>query len=101
MPTEAIALNLLCFPSMIAANVILFWVIRETKKAGIWPTETFFGGRRRRPFKILTVIKSLRQRIQKTEDAVEARRYRRWLQAIYLGYGLGCFALAVLLAFAP
>jgi len=101
MPTPAIVLNLLFFPSIIAGNVMLLWVFRETKKAGIWPTEKFFGFEIRRPFQLFSVIKLLRQRIQDTEDAVEVRRYRRWLNAIFLGYGLGFFALAVLLAFAP
>ena len=101
MPKAAIALNLLFFPSIIAANAILFWVIKETKKAGIWPTEKFFGFDRRRPFQVFAVVKLLGQRIRDTDDVVEAQRYRRWLNAIFLGYGLGAFSLAVLLGFAP
>ena len=101
MPNAAIVLNLLFFPSIIAATAILFWVFRETKKAGIWPTEKFFGFEIRSPYRVFAVIKLLRQHIQSTEDAVEERRYRRWLNAIFLGYSLGLFALAVFLAFVP
>lgn len=101
MPTPAVVLNWLVLPSLIAGNVMLLWVFRETKKAGIWPTEKSFGFERRRPFQLFSVIKLLRQRIQDTEDAVEARRYRRWLNAMFLGYGLCFFALAVFLAFVP
>lgn len=101
MPNAAIALNLLFFPSIIASNAILFWVFRETKKAGLRTTESFFGFKITRPLQIFALIKLLRQHIRITEDVVEERRYRRWLNAIYLGYGLGFFALAVLLAFVP
>lgn len=101
MPIPAIVLSLLFFPSIIVGNVLLFWVFWETKKAGIWPTERLFGYERRRPFYLFSVIKLLRQRIQDTEEADEVRRSRRWLNAIFWGYGLCFFALAVLLAFVP
>lgn len=101
MPSAATALNLLFFPSIIAANVILWWVGRQTVKAGIWPTENFFGFRHGRPFQLFAVMRRLRRLIEKTQDAAETRRYRRWLYAIYLGEGLGLFAFAVLLAFTP
>ncbi len=96
MPTPAIVLNLLFFPAIIASSVIFIWVTRKTKKAGIWPTEKCFGFERLKPLQTLVVIKLLRQLIQDTEDAVEAKQYRRWLNAIFLSYGLGFFALAIL-----
>ena len=84
MPTPAIVLNLLFFPSIIVGKAVLFWAFRETTKAGIWPTERFFGFQCRRSFQLFSVIKSLRQLIQDTDDAVAVRRYRRWLNAIFL-----------------
>jgi hypothetical protein len=101
MPIPAIVLNLLFFPSIIVGNVLLFWVSRETRKAGIWPTEKFVSFQIRSPLHLFSVIKLLRQRIQDTEEAEEVRRYRRWLIAISWGYGLCFFAFAVLLAFFP
>lgn len=101
MPIPAIILSLLFFPSLLAANVILLWAFRETKKAGVWPTEKFFGFEIRRPFQLLFVVKRLRQELRDTRDPVESRRYRQWLTLILLGYGLGAFAFAVLIVFLP
>jgi hypothetical protein len=94
-------MNLLFFPSMIASIALLFWVFKTTKKEGMWPTERFFGFERRRPFQLFGVIKLLRKRVLETQDVGEARRCRKLLNALYWGYGLNVFALAVLLAFAP
>ena len=101
MPNAAIVLTLLFFPSIVASNVILFWVRKEARKAGVWPTERLFGFTISRRWGIFADIKLLRQLIQNTEDTVEERKYRRWLNATFLGWGLGVFALAVFLAFVP
>lgn len=101
MPKAAIVLNLLFFLPLLAANAILLWVLREVTEAGLWPTEKFFGFTVRRPGRLFSVIKLLRQRIQDAEDPVEVRRYRRWLHAIFLGYGLGLFAFAVVVVLLP
>ena len=102
MPNAAIVLNLLFFTSIFASYAINFWVIRQINKAGLWPTESFFGFKNVRRFRLyLTDIKLLRQLIENTEDAAEVQRYRRWLNAVFLSFGLGFFALAVLLAFVP
>ncbi len=99
MVNWACFLFLLFFAAVIAANAILYWGFRETTKAGIWPKERFFGFEIRSPFHHLAVIRSLRQRIRNTEDPVESRRYRRWLNATLVGHGLSFFALALFLAF--
>lgn len=91
----------LFFVPLVAANAILLWVARGTKRAGIWPTERFFGFRILNSLQLFAVMRHLRQRIRDAEDAGEATRCRRWLYGIYWGYGLGFFALAVFLASTP
>jgi hypothetical protein len=46
---------------------------RETKRAGICPTEKFFGLERRKPFQWLAVITQLKQRVA-TADARQKQR---------------------------
>jgi len=94
-------LNAHFFPLIIAANVVLLWAYHQTVRAGIWPTERFFWWRRRKPFQTLNVIRQLRQLAKNSADPRQARQYRRWLIAIYLGWSLGLLALLIFAAFVP
>jgi len=93
MPTLKMIMSL-WIVALLAANVILIWVTGETRRAGIWPTETIFGIPRARPWKLFHVVRELKHRIEHAEDASESRPYRIWLLALYLGNGLGLLAVA-------
>ena len=97
MPISAIITSVLFFPSIIAGNALLFWAYRAAKREGVWPTESFFGFRRRQSFQLFNVISRLREGAQQIEDERLAVHNRKMLLAIYLGNGLGMFALLVII----
>ena len=94
MPISAIITSILFFPAIIAGNALLFWAYRSAQREGIWPTEPFFGFRRRQSFQLFNVISRLREGAQQTKDEPLAIHSRKVLLAIYLGNGLGNVCVA-------